>query len=165
MRQYNPGSEYFEREQAEAKELNAPDWMLQVLTMNPNYTSWGPHENYMSGDGAGWSSPVFYDSWSMFDFGLDDLNELVNFYFEVEKPKNVAVLNLVLWYIHPRKGASRGVEVKNIQQSDLPNIIKHLKEARDRNFNRFSKLDKQPEPGSAVLGGKAKKRRSTKDSA
>lgn len=153
MRQYNPGSKYFEYEQKEAKELSAPDWMLQVLTMNPDYTSWGPYEDYMSSDNIHWSSPIFYNSWSVFDFGLDDLNEVVNFYFEVEKPENVAVLNLVLWCIHPRKGASRGIEIKNIQQSDLPNIIEYLKEARDRNCNRFSKLDKQPEP--VVLGGLA----------
>jgi hypothetical protein len=153
MRQYDPSSKYFHYSQEDAKELNAPEWMLQTLTMNPSYTSWGPYEDYMCGGGTGWSSPLFYESWSMFDFGLDDLNEVVNFYFEIEKPDVVAVLNLVLWIIHPRKGASRGVEVKNIQQSDLPNIIKYLKEARDRNHNRFSKLDKQPEAGSVVLGG------------
>lgn len=47
---------------------------------------------------------------------------------------------LQLWYLHPRKGASRGVYIENINQEDVPSVIKYLKEARDRNNERFSKL-------------------------
>jgi hypothetical protein len=47
---------------------------------------------------------------------------------------------LQLWYLHPRKGCSRGVYIENINQKDVPSVIQHLKEARDRNNERFSKL-------------------------
>lgn len=51
-----------------------------------------------------------------------------------------ATVALQLWYIHPRKGASRGVYIECIEQDDIPHIIKYLKQARDRNNQRFSKL-------------------------
>lgn len=50
------------------------------------------------------------------------------------------IVNLVLWLIHPRKGASRGVKVTNIQQEDLPEVYKFLRTAADRNAERFSKV-------------------------
>lgn len=52
-----------------------------------------------------------------------------------------AFVNLILWMLHPRKGCSRGVEIKNIKQEDLPSIFMWLDEARTRNANRFSGLD------------------------
>jgi hypothetical protein len=54
------------------------------------------------------------------------------------KPK--AHVNLILWLLHPRKGCSRGVEIKNIQQSDLPAVYKFLRQAAERNAERFSKI-------------------------
>jgi hypothetical protein len=51
-----------------------------------------------------------------------------------------ATVSLVLWILHPRKGASRGIEVNNITQQDLPSVFEYLKEAAQRNANRFSKL-------------------------
>ena len=51
-----------------------------------------------------------------------------------------AHLNLILWVLHPRKGCSRGVEVKNIQEGELPDIYKYLRTAAERNAERFSKL-------------------------
>lgn len=50
-----------------------------------------------------------------------------------------AELRLQMWMIHPRKGCSRGVIVKNIQKDDMPKVLKHLKTAAERNANRFSK--------------------------
>jgi hypothetical protein len=47
---------------------------------------------------------------------------------------------LQLWFIHPRKGASRGVYIKNIKEKEVPEVIAYLKEAAERNANRFSKL-------------------------
>jgi hypothetical protein len=230
--------------------LKAESWQLELLKLNPEYTSWGPYEDYMTGDGngRGWDSPVFHKSWSEFksNFGLDELNEVVNFYFELERtshecpdcegrgynketvelykgwygslynmpewsdklekeevqalfdagrlfgyktlptPEEInreyrkglghdcincsicietrakklgvwgkcptcggegclydeysAHVNLVVWYVHPRKGASRGVEVKNITQEDIPEVLAFLKEAANRNKERFSKL-------------------------
>lgn len=53
-----------------------------------------------------------------------------------------AHVNLILWMIHPRKGCSRGIEVSNIQESDIPAITKYLKEAAKRNADRFSSITK-----------------------
>lgn len=47
---------------------------------------------------------------------------------------------LQLWFIHPRKGASRGVYINNIKEHEVPEVIAYLKEAAERNANRFSKL-------------------------
>lgn len=49
-----------------------------------------------------------------------------------------ANLSLILWMLHPRKGASRGVEVKGIQESDVPAIAKWLNEAAAQNAQRFA---------------------------
>jgi hypothetical protein len=78
---YYPEDKY---DRSEAKRLEAPQWMLDVLKVNPEYCGWGPHEDYMWKEGTGWDSRVIKNSWS--DFGpwqLDDLNEIANFYFEI----------------------------------------------------------------------------------
>jgi hypothetical protein len=268
--------------------LNAEDWQANLLKLNPDYVYWGPYEDYMcsgkkkgrfmrngfgvtrweadppevvaAAHGNGWREPAFYNAWSEFEFGLNELNECANFYFEVDregkecedcgrtgynpetrqisddwydsartgrkwsnditqdevqalvdhrrltslthdshqdwadaKPPRIptadevnawssegglghdsinhwicvetrakrlkvwgtcttcegrgwldtatsAHVNLVLWYLHPRKGASRGVEIKNIQQTDLPKIFKFLRDAAQRNAERFEKV-------------------------
>ncbi len=51
-----------------------------------------------------------------------------------------AHVNLILWILHPRKGCSRGVEIKRIEQDDLPAVFKWLRAAADRNAERFSKI-------------------------
>lgn len=75
-----------EDDMKEAARLEAPVWMLQQLKLNPSYVYWGPHEDYMWKDGRGWDSRVICDSWKGYEFGLDDLNEVVNFYFEINRP-------------------------------------------------------------------------------
>lgn len=243
-------------DEEDIKELNAEDWQVELLKMNPDYTCWGPHEDYMWKE-SGWDSRVLVDTWKEFGpWGLDDYNECVNFYFSVErksencstckgecyhpdaisvahgfyahqnlagehwndkitqdevevlvkegrlwsfvrnKPEgyiplatevnaaqrkglghdaiNRAILiearlkrlglpqwcpacagkgyeytspkahvTLTLWMIHPRKGASRGVEVSNIQQEDLDGVFSFLNEARQRNAQRFSLIPSQ----------------------
>ena len=65
---------------------NPPKWMLDALNLNPNYVSWGPGEDYMWRDDESWGSQKIFGSWK--EFGpwlLDDMNELVNFYFEIER--------------------------------------------------------------------------------
>lgn len=52
-----------------------------------------------------------------------------------------AHINLVLWILHPRKGCSRGVEVR-ITQQDLPMVFDWLQEAAKRNASRFAKAVK-----------------------
>jgi hypothetical protein len=56
-----------------------------------------------------------------------------------------AHVSLTLWWLHPRKGCSRGIEVERLQQSELPAVFDFLREAAERNAQRFSKL-----PGAAV---------------
>lgn len=46
---YPPNDEY---DQDELKALNAEDWMIKVLDVNPGYNSWGPYEDYMSDEGG-----------------------------------------------------------------------------------------------------------------
>ena len=67
----------------ELKNLEASNWMVEVLKVNPAYNSWGPGEDGMS---SGRQSFV-YESWKEFDLELDDLNEVVNFHFEVTRPE------------------------------------------------------------------------------
>ena len=51
-----------------------------------------------------------------------------------------ARVGLQLWVLHPRKGASRGVYIKNIEEHEVPQVLAYLKEAAERNADRFSKL-------------------------
>lgn len=248
MRKYPDVNDKYDAE--DVRDLNAKPWQLDALKWNPDYVWWGPHEDCMITENM-WCSPVFFASWSEFSFSLDDLNEVVNFYFHVEresanceacggtgynpetrkisdafydfentgqrwcdritddevdalwergrlrrfevKPNaaqvnavdhihdainrtilikarakrhgvwgecdvcssrgyvftaDYAALKLTLWVIHPRKGASRGIEVARIEQRELPEVVAYLRKAAERNANRFGRL---PEP--VALGG------------
>lgn len=245
MRTY-PEDKY-DLEELERLGLTKDNWMIKVLKLNPYYISWGNYEDYMCKKNAGWETPVELEAVNQL-WELDDLNELVNFYFEVirkeekckscngsglnketnkilddwydfenkgtrwcdnitqdevqalwdngrlkpyfkttptakevnEWSKNVLIhdainrsicvkqrakrlgvyghcekckgygynfieeechLALQMWFIHPRKGCSRGCYLKNITQEELPKVIDYLKEANKRNNERFSKLD------------------------
>lgn len=269
----------------DAQVLKAEQWQLDLLETNPTYPHWGNYEDYMS-DGSGWSAPVEYDNWGS-QFRLDDLNELVNFYFEIrrenhqcphcegtglnhetkkiseewysfdnteyinisrdrrynnkawcyhlteievealvkagrlsdlmdawyrynegawarfqdkewhpcEKPEYptpekvnawaktgmghdainqwtavraraehlgvygvcthcedgviyeepFARVGIQLWYLHPIKGCSRGVYIKNITQEDIPSVFAYLIEAKERNSDRFAKIKEAAE--------------------
>jgi hypothetical protein len=81
MRSY-PDDPYDKEELAR---LNAEPWMTALLRLNPEYTCWGPHEDYMSKEGDGWDSRRIIESWEKFGWKLDDYNEVVNFYFELER--------------------------------------------------------------------------------
>ena len=237
----------------EVSKLNAEQWQLDLLALNPSYPHWGPYEDYMTGDDKGWASRVLIPTWGEMQFQLDDLNECVHFYFSVNRssqkcpecdgdglsaqarpisesfyehgcagaglprsaawhnkitedeldalkskhriPNSVSLdavnednstfglgpcnhdainrwilidarckrlgipklcpecggdgfiytaptahVSLTLWIIHPRKGASRGVEVGHIERSELPQVFAYLKEAAQRNAERFSKI-------------------------
>lgn len=84
---YYPSNESEERE---FENLGAEPWMKEILKCNPPYTSWGNHEDYMIG-GHGYAESQEFGT--MKDFihaygGLDDLNEVVNFYFDVLRDKS-----------------------------------------------------------------------------
>lgn len=51
-----------------------------------------------------------------------------------------AHVTLTLWMLHPRKGCSRGVEISLIEEADLPDVFAWLREAAERNMQRFAKL-------------------------
>jgi hypothetical protein len=73
-------------DEAEAAELNAQPWQTALLELNPPYVYWGPNEDYMWKEGSGWESQQLFASWAEFGpWGLDELNECVNFYFSVHR--------------------------------------------------------------------------------
>lgn len=127
--------------------VRIPEWMKDAISLNPSYTSWGPTEDHMSGAGRapGWDSPRFYNGWDVGEVSLDELNEVVNFYFESYRDEEGGeyvgdeMLRLVLWVLHPRKGASRGVAFDNIRESDMLEVLSFLKQAAQRNADRFAK--------------------------
>ncbi len=82
MHSYDPSSE---ADVKEKDEVRAEPWMLALLDLNPEYTWWGPHGDYMKKSGDGWEAPIMVDDWAALDLKLDDLNEVVNFYFEVSR--------------------------------------------------------------------------------
>jgi hypothetical protein len=66
----------------ELNELNAEQWQIDLLKFNPSYVYWGNTEDYMSEKDVGWRSRSDLKAFSEM-FEIDDLNECVNFYFEV----------------------------------------------------------------------------------
>ena len=245
MRKFNKNDEYDIKEMAK---LNAEQWQIDCLEKNPDYVWWGNHEDYMCDKNTTWGSPVDIESVDDL-WGLDDLNELVNFYFFIERENHTcpdcdgeglnkatceisrswydfenkgnrwcekltqdevealweegrlksyfkekptadkvneeakkrtlfhdainrwicvktrakrlgvygdcenkdcvdgyiydsdkATLKLQMWFIHPRKGSSRGVILNNIKENEVEKVINYLKTARQRNYDRFSKL-------------------------
>lgn len=70
-------------ERKQLKELNAEPWMQNLLKLNSSYPYWGPGNDYMckKKDGS-WDSSIYLDNFSDI-WELDELNEVVNFYFEV----------------------------------------------------------------------------------
>lgn len=96
------------------------------------YIGFEPYCDSMASDGN-WSSTLEYENWETFlaEFkeADSDYNVIVNFYFdyEDEDDKNSPV-HLNMWLLHPRKGASRGVLVNNIKDSELSEIKRYLKD-------------------------------------
>ncbi len=253
MRDYDPTDEY---DVEEAERIKALPWQLDLLAANPGYCCWGPHEDYMWVTGNGWNSAMILPDWGTFAraWGLDDLNECVNFYFSVrreskecplcggngyhpeaqkivrtfyahsclpdERPWNDRItedeaaalvaagrgrldklvtaddfnaaerrgglgghdainrsilirarlerlglpdtcpdcgghgnvfiepdahVSLTLWWLHPRKGCSRGVEITRIMQDELPKVRNFLEYAAQRNADRFAGLSRLPQ--------------------
>lgn len=87
-----------ELDQKELDKLKPAKWMVDLLKCNPSYTSWGVHEDYMSKrsqeegtdslgrtQDSGWESRKIFKRWEDFNWKLDELNECVNFYFEINR--------------------------------------------------------------------------------
>jgi hypothetical protein len=54
--------------------------------------------------------------------------------------ESAAHVELILWMLHPRKGASRGVQIARVEQDDLPAVFQWLRGAAERNAGRFAKV-------------------------
>lgn len=81
MRYYDKNNE---DDVKEATQINAKDWQLELLNLNPEYCFWGNFEDYMLKKDSGWDSSIEYKTWSK-TFELDDYNECVNFYFTIHR--------------------------------------------------------------------------------
>jgi hypothetical protein len=252
MKSYDESDEYDNKEWAK---LKGEPWMRELLEMNPEYVFWGPGDDYMKAPGDGWDAALEFSTWKEFaGFQLNDMNECVHFYFEVnrknrqcmdclgngfnaetreledsfyafgrpsreawndkitqeevqvlldnnrlfqftlksDKPPTAAEVNeaqrsrpalgshdginkailvearakrlgvyglcetcngeghiyeepnayagLVLWVLHPRKGASRGVSIERLEREDLPQVFEFLTAAAKRNAGNFEKV-------------------------
>ena len=49
-------------------------------------------------------------------------------------------VSLTLWWLHPRKGCSRGIEIKRIERGELPAVQALLRAAAERNAERFGRI-------------------------
>lgn len=68
----------------ELAQLKAMPWQIETLRLNPDYNGWGCFEDYMSDEKTGWAARTIFKTWDDFGpWGLNDLNEVVNFYFEI----------------------------------------------------------------------------------
>jgi hypothetical protein len=70
--------------QEETERLHPEPWQLKLIKLNPSYVWWGNFEDYMSDKNTGWRSPAELKSWKE-HWELDELNECVNFYFEIHR--------------------------------------------------------------------------------
>lgn len=82
MKSYDESDKY---DREHLAKLNAEPWQVELLALNPDYTGWAPGDDYMGPRGDGWNAPVTVAKWSDLSFGPNDLNEVVNFYFEVNR--------------------------------------------------------------------------------
>lgn len=84
MQKKYPESEYDLRS---AEQKRAKAWQLDCLKLNPDYIWWGVGEDYMSTkEKLGWRQSLELGTWDDFGpWGLDDYNEVVNFYFFVNR--------------------------------------------------------------------------------
>jgi hypothetical protein len=157
----------WEREDFEKHRV--PDWMLEVLKLNPGYNGWAPGMDYMKDvGGRGWDSAGEFQAWAD-DEWVDDLNVIADFYFQVVtddcddcegclkgKPcgrtKEEPRVELLLWKLHPRKGASKGVIYRKVEEKDLPGICRTLAEAARQNAVRFEKIVEEARPPTERIG-------------
>jgi hypothetical protein len=51
-----------------------------------------------------------------------------------------AHVSLTLWWLHPRKGCSRGIEIERVEESEIPAVLEFLRTAAKRNADRFANL-------------------------
>ncbi len=72
-----------ESHKEDLEDLNAEQWQIDLLKLNPDYLWWGCFEDYMCNKGSGWDSRMIVGTWNKDEWVLDEYNECVNFYFEI----------------------------------------------------------------------------------
>lgn len=95
------------------------------------------HRDSCLQDNKGWGAPVENESWEQFDWSLDDLNELIGVQVVMDS-KEASAGRLYAWIAHPRKGASRLVNVHTFKHEDLASIAEWVAEGRKRTQERFA---------------------------
>lgn len=121
------------------------------------WVHWTPNGNVECDPPTKYPTPDEVNEWAKKGFGHDAINRWIC----VEaRAKNLGVygkcehcggkgyifdedevtLSLQLWVLHPRKGCSRGVLIKNIRESDMSAVYELLRTAAERNANRFAKI-------------------------
>lgn len=133
----------------EVKKLNAKPWQIELLNKNPDYPFWGNGEDYMwKEEGKGWDAPIKLKSFAD-HIVLNELNELVNFYFEVERDNhkcphcdgeglNAATLKLSNSWYSFNYGADKWCD--KITQDEVVELVKHGRLSDfmpDRKWYRF----------------------------
>ena len=83
-----------DEDKKEVEKLNADDWQINLLKLNPEYVFWGCFENYMSEKDKGWSSRVITPTWKEHGFGLDEYNELASIFKYIVKVMNVLIVKV-----------------------------------------------------------------------
>lgn len=124
--------------------LKIPDYIKRALSLNGNnYTGWQVGCDYMSMDERqGWSQCFSFKNLSgCWLDELDELNELSSWYFFAEFDEvDTWRLGVQLWLRHPRKGASRGIEIKDLSLQDFKAVLKIIKDGFGRIVNWHAPL-------------------------
>ena len=124
-----------------AKKLGVDEWMLKLVSMNPDYTEWTNAFSSDNSTAAWWDVDLSFGKWR--DFGpwqLDDYNDVFNYSFELNSDGVSTQLVLYLWMMHARKGAVRKIRIDKIKEGDAAEVVKFLITSADRNTDRFRKL-------------------------
>lgn len=131
---------------------------LWDFTRTPRTGDEPRHENGWTKEQTGYRPTADeVNAWSIKGFGHDSINHWVCVKARCEREgvkvecdacdgrghvytEPAAHLNLVVWMLHPRKGCSRGVRIKNLSKQDAASARAWLRKAAERNTERFAKV-------------------------
>jgi hypothetical protein len=138
-----------------ATEAGAPEWALAAIATSMHYSGWHPGDDYMRGPARpgeypSWSHAMVSDGWPAdIIFEPGEMNRVVDFYFRWTEDHGLCLL---AWVLHPRKGASRGMEVRNVRQEHLPAVYAWLRAAAAVNAACFALVPDPDDDGEQVPG-------------
>jgi hypothetical protein len=109
------------------------------------YAGWSPGGDYLGWPKEGWTSNQEYATSAEFIeayAGADpELNLVADFYFTPHTDADDqpdGTFGLLLWMLHPRKGAGRGITVKLVDEGDLDAIKAILRESFVQHQKHFA---------------------------